>query len=168
MAEFIGIEVQGDRQVALRFAQFPDFAHDRLYAALQSIEQRLEAAVKAAEPVRTGKLHRETGGRVYDHGDRLAAVVGVRVAGGESAIEAGKAAALEYGAHRAFQVRAHAASLGHLWSRAIAPIAVEVRAHTRRPNIEERRYLRGPLDAIRGDALRELRDAVGDAVAEAA
>jgi hypothetical protein len=166
MAEFIGIEVQGERQVALRFEQFPQFAHDRILAALQDIEGRLEAAVRGAEPARTGRLQGETGGRVYDHGDRMAAVVGVRARSGDSN-EAGKAAALEYGAHRAFEVRAHAMSLTHLWGRAIAPISVQVAGHTRRPNISERRYLRGPIDAIRGAALDQIRNAVAEAVAEA-
>ena len=114
--------------------------------------------------MRTGRLESETGGRVYDHGDRMSAVVGVRAKGGD---EAGKAAALEYGAHKPFEVRAHAATLAHLWSRAIAPISIEVPAHLRHPNIAAHRFLRGPIDQLRAEFIAELRQAVEAAAAEA-
>jgi hypothetical protein len=164
VADSIGFEVAGERLVALRFEEFPERLRARLKGALDNIERRLEAAVRAAEPERTGRLHSETGGQVYEHPDRIAAVVGVRV---PSAEEAGKAAALEYGAHGSFAVRAHTATLSHLFARAIAPIQVQVAAHTRRANITERRYLRSPIDAIRSEALDELRQAVSQAAGEA-
>src|SRR5271166_4513086 len=164
MADFIGLEVAGDRRAELRFDRFPGFARDRLRAALEDIEARLAAAVLADEPVKSGRLQGETGGRVYEHGDRLAAVVGVRAKGGD---DAGKAAALEYGAKRAFEVRAHIATLAHLWGRAIAPITIEVGAHRRTPNIAQHRYLRGPIEALRGEFIAQLRQAVDQAAAEA-
>ena len=77
MAAF-GIELTDKRRATLRFEQFPQFAHDRLLVAPRKIEQRLEVAVRATEPNRTGKLQPQTGGRVYDHSSRIAAVVGVR------------------------------------------------------------------------------------------
>jgi hypothetical protein len=154
----IGIELTGERAAILRFEQFPKFAHDRLFAALQNIEQRLEAAVLAAEPEKTGQLKSITGGRVYDHDNRIAAVVGVRTQDGNIARKAG---ALEYGSrHESLMVRAHTAKLSHLWGRAISPISVEVGAHSRTPNIDAFRFLRGPLDAIRSTAIAELQAAL--------
>ena len=110
MTDF-AIELTDERRAVLRFETFPAFAHDRLLAALQNIEARLEAAVIADEPQQKGKLRSLTGGRVYDHGNRIAAVVGVRA---PDQNEARKAAALEYGSHQALKLRAHAAKLAHL------------------------------------------------------
>jgi hypothetical protein len=155
-----GLEITGDTKAVLRFQQFPQAAHDRLLTVLRSLEARLEAAVLAQEPTATGAMRTLTGGRVYDHGARIAAVVGVRAT---SANEARKAAALEYGSHKALTVRAHTASLSHLWSRAIATISVQVPAHPRTPNIDEVRFLRGPLDALRSDAIAEMEAAVASA-----
>lgn len=164
MTQF-ALEISGDRSAALRFEQFPAFAHDRLLGALQSIEQRLEAAVLASEPTRSGALRGLTGGRVYDHGNRIAAVVGVRA---QTADEARKAAALEYGSRKqAITVRAHEARLAHIWKRAIAEINVSVPSYERTPDIAAVRFLRSPIQAIRDEALAELRAALDQAVEDA-
>lgn len=158
-----GIELADDRRAVLRFDSFPRAAHDRLLAALERIEKRLEMAVLAQVPSITGKLKATVGGRVYDHDTRIAAVVGVRA---PNANAARKAAAVEYGSHNPVTVRAHAAKLAHIWSRAISPITVHVPEHRRVPNIDPRRFLRGPIQTIRAEALAELRAAVGTAAAE--
>ena len=158
-----GMKIDGDRKAVLRFEQFPQAAHDRLLASLRSIEKRLEAAVVAAEPSRSGALKALTGGRVYDHGDRIAAVVGVRAM---TAQEARKAMALEFGSHRSIEVKAHKASLDHLWSRAFGPIQVNVAGHSRTTNIDAQRFLRGPLDEIRDQAQAEMQAAVDLAIAD--
>ena len=98
-----------------------------------------------------------TGGRVYDHGARIAAVVGVRT---DNASDARKAASLEYGSHRALVVKAHQAKLSHFWSRAVSPIMVDVAAHGRTPNIQEQRFLRNPIEAMRAEAIAEMRAAL--------
>ena len=157
-----GLDLQGsDAKVILRFQQFPRDVHDRLLLAMRSIEQRLEVAVVAGEPARTGALRQLTGGRVYDHDTRIAAVVGVRAT---SPNEAKKAAALEYGSSKPLTVRAHEASLAHVYSRAIAPITVQIGAHARTPNIDPFRFLRGPPQAIRSQAIADMRAAVDQAV----
>lgn len=157
----LGLELTGDREVTLRFETFPQAVHARLLAAMQQIEQRLQAAVIAAQPSRSGALRSMTGGRVYDHGNRIAAVVGVRA---NTPNEAKKAAALEYGSRgMAVTVRTHTASLDHLWARAIAPIRVTVPDHHRVPNIRAQRFLRGPLDAMAPSILQDLAQAVDDA-----
>jgi hypothetical protein len=156
-----GIEVTGDRAAILRFDQFPKAAHDRLYEALTQIEQQLEAAVIAAEPTRSGMLRSQTGGRVYDHENRIAAVVGVRA---ESGNDARKAAALEYGSKgTSIAVQAHLMTLDHIWRRAISPIAVDVPEYMRRPMIAPHEFLRGPVDAIRSTAIAQMQDAVNQA-----
>jgi hypothetical protein len=162
----LGIALDGSaNRVALRFEHFPQAAHDRLLATLTSLEQRLEAMVIAAEPNLSGALRGLTGGRVYDHDSRIAAVVGVRT---QTKAEALKAAALEYGSHKALMVRAHTAKLAHLWSRAINQIVVDVPEYGRTSNIDPLNFLRGPLAAIRGDALDEMRAALDAAVKDAA
>jgi hypothetical protein len=163
MADF-GIELVNDQRVNLRFDRFPEAVHDRLLATLKSLEARLEAAVLAAEPSATGRMRSLSGGRVYDHGNRIAAVVGVRT---DNESDARKAAALEYGSHRALQVRAHEAKLAHFWNRAVNPIMVEVRAHSRTPNIQQQRFLRDPIQAMRADAIAEMRAALDGAVGDA-
>ena len=160
-----GRVIVGDNRTVLRFERFPDAAHDRLFATLQSLEKRLEQAVLAAEPEKSGEIKSLTGGRVYDHGDRIAAVVGVRVT---NANQARKAAALEYGSRgTSITVSAHTAKLAHLWSRAISPISVNVPSFTRTPSITARRFLRGPIQALHDTALAEMRAALDAAVTEA-
>jgi hypothetical protein len=160
MAAF-GLEITGDTRAVLRFDRFPAAAHDRLLAVLEGLMQRLLAAVLADEPDKTGALRSLTGGRVYDHGTRIAAVVGIRAL---TQGEARKAAALEYGSHKALTMRAHQATLTHLWGRAISPITVDIPAHGRTPNIEAQRFLRDPIEAIRADAIAEMRAALDGAV----
>lgn len=156
MSDFIGIAVVGDRQVELQFETFPEIARDRLRGRLERIVSRLTGEVRALEPSRTGKLRSDTGGRVYEHQDRIAAVVGVQVDSGmgkskRGSSAVGKAAALEYG------------STGR-------PFDVTRRGKTfqRRGGIVERRYLRGGAAAEREQALADLQEAVNEAVAESA
>jgi hypothetical protein len=163
----LGISISNERAAILRFTRFPDFAHDRLLAAMQQLELRLEAAVLAQEPAApkgTGELKRLTGGRVYDHGSRIAAVVGVRA---ETQHQAVKAAALEYGSHSTIAVKAHQMKLGHLWSRAMAPREVDVRTHFRTANLPALRFLRDPVAALQAEAAARLRAALDDAVRDA-
>lgn len=153
-----GMDLQGsDQKVVLRFDKFPADMHERLLATLTQLEHRLEAMVIAREPSLTGALQAMTGGRVYDHGDRMAAVVGVRA---PDAGDARKAAALEFGSHRKITVRAHEARLAHLFGRAISPMIVMVETHGRMTNLDPRRFLRNSIGEIHGEAIAALREAV--------
>jgi hypothetical protein len=159
-----GIEIDGDRAVALRFAQFPERARAALQHRLEAISQQLLARVQGAEPARTGRLKGETVPFASSSGDRVRG--GVHVAAPDSG-EHGKGAALEYGAHGSAQVTAHARALDHVFGRRLtSPLAVMVAAYSRHVNIAERRYLRGPLDAMRGEIVAELRAALDEAAAE--
>lgn len=160
MADAFGLEIKGDQRAVLRFDQFPAAAHDRLLEKLREIEERLEGAVKALEPVRSGALQSETGGAVYDHGTRIAAVVGVRAKGADAA----KAGALEWGAHRGVTVKAHEMGLDHFWSRLVSKRTVAVPNYNRIPNIVEQRFLRGPIESMREEFIDEMRAAIDRAV----
>ena len=155
-----GIELTGDRRATLRFDQFPTFAHDRLLAALQRIEQRLEAAVRAQVPVKTGKLQSLVGGHVYDHVNRIAAVVGIV---DKTQQGARKAAALEFGSRGVSIAMHRVTSTASLLARANRPLKSEWR---RTPTLQPHRFLRGPLDAIRGSAIAEMRAAIDQAIAD--
>lgn len=159
------IEISGDRQATLRLASFPDAAYARLVSAMERIEARLEMAVLAAEPNRTGALRALTGGQVYhDNPNRVAVRVGVRA---ETQAEAEKAAALEYGSRgTAVSIAAHKASLDHFWARAVSPIVVQVGPYSRTPAITARRFLRGPIDMIRTEAFAEMRAALDAAATD--
>lgn len=160
------IQITGDRETRIRLEQFPDGVYDRLVIAMEGIEQRLEVAVLAAEPKRTGALRAITAGRVYhDNPNRVAAVVGIRA---DNAEDAKKAAALEYGSRgTSIDVAAHQASLAHIWSRAVSPLTVNVGPHSRVPNITAQRFLRGPMDMTRAQAFADLQGAVDGAVEDA-
>jgi len=160
MPEF-GIEIDGERRVALRFEQFPERARAALQARIAALTAELYGRVEGAEPERTGRLKGETEPFVDQRADRVVGRVKV-VARGSS--EHGKGAALEYGAHGSARVTAHSQSLSHFWGRLVAPREVFVRAYSRRLDIAERRYLRGPLDEMRGEIIEELRAALGEAM----
>jgi hypothetical protein len=153
----IGITVKGERETALKFEQFPKQAHDRLLATITELTGTLRGLVESAEPERTGRLRGTTGSQVSQTADRIRGRVMITA-------DFGKAGALEYGAHRAGPVKAHAARLGHVFGRLIAPMTVMVAAHTRRPNIAEHRFLRGAEAAIAEEALAEMQEALDEAV----
>lgn len=161
----LGIEIDGDRLVALRFEQFPERARAKIAARLQTITQQLLSRVQGAEPSRTGRLRGETQASVDERNERISGRVRVNTSGGGEA-EHGKAAALEYGAHGTAHVSAHAMQLSHVYNQLVQPHEVLVAAYDRRVNIAERRYLRGPLDEMRSQIVEELRQALAEAAAE--
>jgi hypothetical protein len=55
--------------------------------------------------------------------------------------------------------------LDHVFATAIAPQSVFVDAFTRTANITEHDFLRGPLEALRGDALAGMQQALVEAAA---
>jgi len=153
-----GLVISGERNTSLRFDQFPTACHDRLLAAMERIKDRMVTAIQAAEPNKSGALKGQTGGRVYDHGNRIAAVAGVRAM---TANDAKKAAALEYGS-RGTPVVMHRLNSGRtvVARRLSRPL---VGQWTRTPTIAAHRFLRGPADSLREGAIDEMRAAVGAA-----
>lgn len=163
MADEIGFEIVGDREVQLRLDELPQAVHDSLLRRLTSLTAELAARVEAAAPERTGKLRSEVASRVYD--DRVDRIRGRVTLSGEF----GKAAALEYGAHKRTNVAAHAMRLDHVFAnRLAAPLTALVAAHSRLANIAATRFLRGPAASMAPEIIAELRQAIVEAAAEGA
>lgn len=151
------VEIDTTRTIGTKFDQFPEAARGRLRAAIESLIAILYPRVVGEEPSATGKLRSETDSRVEETATRVTGAVSVT---GEFA----KAASLEYGAHGTTMVKAHSASLDHVYGKFVAPMSVMIGEHSRRLNVAEHRYLRGPLHAMEG----QIHDAMQQALDEAA
>ena len=152
MANF-GVVITGDRRIAISFDTFPQRAHDAIVAKMTEIVQRLEATVRSAIPVKTGKMRSEVTSWVTDRGDKVSG--GVGFAKGLPPAEYGKIAALEYGAHGTAIVKAFSAASGK---------AEE--SYRRQVNIAEHRFLRGSLEIEAAWIETELRQTIEDALKE--
>lgn len=162
MADEIGVIVTGDREVALKFEQFPARAHDSLLARIRSLTSTLAARVRSAAPSKTGKLRSTIADAIYD--DAPKKIVGRVFVNADYA----KAGALEYGAHRRAKVGAHDAKLDHVWGRKLsAPTTVIVEAFTRRSNVVAKRFLRSSLTQMHGEIEAGLHEAVLKAAEDA-
>jgi hypothetical protein len=140
-----------DRAVLVKLDRLPDDVRARLVDKMRgSIVPRLQAGVKASEPVRTGKLRGETTGFVNESPTKVQGRVVVVAKGSE----AGKAAALEYGAHGNAAVREYSRSS-----------AAVVDAYSRSVNIVAQHFLRGTLAAEKEGIMDELQEALGEAAA---
>lgn len=158
MTDNIGVVITGDRQVAIKFDQFPIALHDPLKATITSLTGALAANIRAAAPDKTGKLRSEIQDTVFDDGaDRIVGFISVS---GDFA----KAGALEYGAHRATRVSAHTAKLDHVWSKRLnAPLTVLIQSYSRRQNVTATRFERGPTQAMSADIAAALEETVNQA-----
>jgi hypothetical protein len=153
----ITVRFKGDRELKARVERIPARAHDKLRARITDLADRLEARVRAAEPVKTGQLRGATLPSVKETPHKIEGKVRV------SRLTK-KAAALEYGAHGGAHVRAHDARLNHIFGRLVAPMTVQVQAYQRRVNIAEHRFLLGPFEAMKDEIIAELRDAMEEAL----
>ena len=154
--EDIGVGISGDREVALRFDDFPKRAHNGLLNRIESLTDRLYSLVAARIPDRTGRLRSKIDKAIYDDRDRISGRVSFS---GDFA----KAGALEYGAHRLTKVKAHAMQLDHNWSTKLQrPTKVIVAAYSRTPDIEAVKMLRGPLAQISSAAIEGMQEEVDE------
>src|SRR5690242_7875009 len=135
-----------DRRVVVKFDQFPQQLHGVLLSRITSLTETLRAMVDASAPEATGKLRRNIVSRVEDRPQRIHGSVFVHA-------DYGKAAALEYGAHNTIQVKSHSQRLDHVFALQVSPLSVMVAAYARHLDIAERRYLRGPLAALKPEIL---------------
>jgi hypothetical protein len=159
----IRIDVKGDRQVGLRFEEFPDALYDQLRAEIDSLSAELYARVVAAAPRATGQLESQIRLRLFADKTRITGYVDI--AGAKGSQDFAKAAALEYGAHRPTKVSAHSMKLDHFWANKLAaPIEVLVAAFTRTPDIADHAFERGPLAEMQPEVQARLNAAVERAV----
>ena len=162
----IRIDVTGDRQVGLRFEHFPDALYDELKAMIEELTAELFARVEAATPTATGRLRNQERVRIFTDPNHIKGYVDIAGQGGSQ--DFAKAGALEYGATRSTKVVAHKMKLDHLWANRLnAPIIVLVEAHSRRPNIAEHAFERGPLETMQPEIIARLNAVVEAAAAEA-
>jgi hypothetical protein len=131
----------------------------KLKVAINRVTQELLARVKAAEPVRTGRLRSQTVAYVDERPNLVRGRVRIRRTGAASRYGAAFGA-LEYGGPG---------------SRRSGPVAVAayrragfaVGAYSRRrPRIAARRFLRGPAAAMRPTIKTQLELAIGQAINE--
>ena len=162
----IHFEVAGDRQVGLRFDEFPDALRGDLLTKIEALSAELYARIVAATPSLTGLLRSEERLRVLQNKDRITGLVDINAPKGSK--EFGKAAALEYGADGPAKVSAHMMQLDHHWANKLArPQRVMVDAYTRTTNIMEHAFERGPLASMQPQILAALNDSVEKTTAEA-
>jgi len=160
----IRINVANDRQVGLRFEEFPDELYDALRAEIDVLARELFARVEAATPSATGKLRSEERVRVFADKDRITGRVDIAGPGSELA----RAGALEYGAHKRTKVSEHSRRLDHAWANMLdSPLTVIVAAYDRTPNISEVSFERGPLAEMQPEVRSRLNAVVEQAVARA-
>ena len=161
----IRIDVSGDRQVGLRFDEFPDALYDDLRAEIEVLATELFALVRASTPQDSGLLRSQERLRLFTDKTRITGYVDI--AGGKGS-DFAKAGALEYGAHRRTKVRAHERSLDHYWDQKLEePINVLVDAYARQPNIGAYSFLRTPLAALQPTVRERLNAVVEQAVEKA-
>lgn len=154
------VELVNQRRAELMFEVFPGLVHQSILATIERLLPVLAAAVKAEEPSRTGRLRAST---VASIRQSPTSVIGrVSVVG-----EYGKAGALEYGSHKTITVRSHKQIVTLLRGGSPEQVEVSIPAYERRTNIDARRFLRGPIDAMRGTIVQALQEAVADAAAKA-
>jgi hypothetical protein len=154
--QLVKIDLDGERMVGLRFEEFPDDLHDALLGEINAISNELFARVQAATPSKTGELRSQERLRIFDQEERIRGYISI--AGGSNSGAYAKAGALEYGSKgKPVDVRSHTKRLDHFWeNRLRAPINVLVEAYSRTPNIAERNFMRGPLDAMAPEILSRL------------
>lgn len=167
MSDLISFNVTGDRQTGIRFDAFPNDLYDDLKKEVGALSEELFGRVEADTPFDTGLLLGAERLRLFTDPTRITGYVDIyagKVAGGEYA----KAGALEYGAHRSAVVKTHKMRLDHNWSEKLArPEMVMVEAFTRKANIQEVAFLRGPLAQMQPEVIARLNAVVEQRVAEA-
>lgn len=162
----VNIELKNERQVGLRFEQFPDHLRDDLRAEIDSLTNELRGRVQQAIPSRSGETRSSVNAKLYETKDRVTGRVSV--ADGNQELHR-KAASLEYGSTgKKKPVRRHTMRLGHFWDEKLAaPRTVIVKAFLRKANVKEHRFLRGSLDAMKATILSRLGNVVSTSVNEA-
>jgi hypothetical protein len=147
----ISLDLVGERSVSLRFEKFPEFARVNLKQAITEQTAKLEEAVRRGAPKKTGKLEASINSRISDGENGITGIVAVDG-------DYGKAGALEYGSQREINFK-----LTHLFEYILTP-PLKIQ---RQLNLTPHRFLRGPEEAMAGEALEAMRAALDKAVEQA-
>lgn len=163
MADDFGIEMVGDRKVALRFDKFPEELRQAFIAPTKAATKRIAGHVRTEVP--TGEKA-DLPGLVIEQFFNDPDQVSGRVTFSDRFAKVG---ALEWGApgkRNRNLVREHKAQLGHYWAHRLQrPITVMIAAHRRQLNVKQHRFLRNAL-ADEGEDYVEALRAVVDAKAD--
>lgn len=161
----IKIDIAGDRQVGLRFDEFPDALYEDLRQEIDGITVELFAMIQALTPERTGALRSQERLRLFQDKTRITGYIDIA---GSVGNDFAKAGALEWGAHRPAKVSAHQMRLDHYWATKLnEPEMVVVDAYTRSTNVMEHAFERGPLAEMTPQILARLNAVVEKSVAKA-
>lgn len=161
------ITESGARQISQRLEDFPAELHQKLAQRISGAIEELHSAVLRAVPHRTGRLASEIVERVFsDAKYRVAGYVSVYTddPGPAPHNEYAKAATLEYGSSRSRAIRDEE----HGVLTRLRGSSRRIKARMSKPvDIAARRYLRGPLDALRPEILAMIEEAVAEAAGAA-
>ena len=156
----LNVSVDSDAtKLILHFEKLPAAIKRQLEIKIGQLTHQLHAQVRAAEPVRTGRLRAATRAFVDVRQDFVRGRVRILPTGRAQRVAAAFGA-LEYGGpgHR---------RRGPVKVRAYTRDGVSVgRYERRRPHIAARRFLRGPAAAMRPRAMAELEAIVGKTIRE--
>lgn len=148
---------RGERELSDRFESFPAFAQQKLTERIGALTEQLWEGVESAAPHRTGRLASEIASRLYSQPQRIAGYVSVYAPGGPG--EYPKAGALEYG----WWAAPHPSGV----MRRLLGSNRRAKARTAgATHVAARLYLRGPLAAMRPEAVAALDEAMAEAIAE--
>ena len=153
----ITASVSGALDIAVRLDRMPAELKRRVRGEIEKLTERLFAAVQP--PRRTGRTAAAKRMAIIETADMVRGQVFFEADG----VEAAKIGTLEYGApggRKRPPVREHRRNLNRLWGRSVSPMQVIVGRYSRKANIREYRFLRGPLAAMRGDAQARIAQAV--------
>lgn len=154
----MSVITRGELEISQRLQGFPPFLQGKLTERIASLTEQLWEGVESVVPHRTGRLASEISSRLYSKPQRIAGYVSVYAPGRPGEYE--KAGALEYGWWAASHPTTGVMSrLSGSNRRAKARTAGAT-------HVSARRYLRGPLAALKPEAVAVLDEAVAEAIAE--
>lgn len=157
----MGAIISGERELALKFDEFPYVVRDRLEVRLTELIESLKSRVEGTRPVtpgKSGKLHSEIAGRVYSSNHRVAGYVSIYAPGEQEAYA--KAAALEYGSNKPRRQFMRQGRLAAMFTSSRRRIVAKL---SKPVHLEAYRYLRGPFT----DTENEFREVCEEVLAEA-
>jgi len=162
----LGTSLIGERRVARRFQNFPEAARRKFEAVIKDYQNRLFSAINAKIPRgRTGAIAAALQGGVDSTPYKVRGWVSL--AGGDRNKVILPALALEYGSNTSIKVKEKEGRLLYtVYGRYISPMLVNVGAYERTTNIVAQRFLRDPLDAMSGQVMSGLKQALADATKE--
>jgi hypothetical protein len=160
----VGIQLIGDRRVALRFDKFPEIAREKLLAVITQFQGNLFSAIQAKIPRgKTGNIANALEGGVENSKYKVRGWVSLM--GGDVNKVILPAAALEYGSNSSITVKAKEGRvLRTVYGRYINPMLVNVSSYDRTTNIAAQRFMRGPLEDMSSSAINAMSQAVQEAV----